>query len=162
MISGDRKSYRPMFLELEMTIDKYQIYNEPTNNIEEHLLFVAQFVTDPKMDPIQDLDFFIELVFESKYGHINTRFCRYFLVKRENYTFSFEAIGNFLEFLNANSSLFTNDFFHTLCIDYSLDVIEKVFNILSAHLKHQAIEVFVKYNKVINEIPRIKTFMIFS
>lgn len=143
-----------------MTIDKYQIYNEPVADIEEYLLLTAQFVTDPKMDPTEDLDFFIGLVFDSKYGHINTRFCRYFLMKHKSYVFAFEAVVKFLEFLYVDCSLFTNDFFHTLCVDYKSEVIEKVFNTLPTYLKLQALEVFVKHDKVMNEIPRIKTFLI--
>lgn len=145
-----------------MTINKYQIYDEPVNNIEEYLLLVAQFVTDPKMDPIEDLDFFIKLVFESKYGHINTRFCRYFLIKHKSYVFAIEAVGKFLEFLQADCNLFTNDFFHTLCMDYHPDMVEKVFNNLSTRLKSQALEVFVNYDNLMNEVPRFKTFLIFS
>lgn len=145
-----------------MTSNKYQIYKEPVSNIEEYLLLVALFVTDPKMNPNQDLDFFVELIFDSKWGHIHTRFCRYFLVKNEDYLFTFEAISKFLEFLSVDSVLFTNDFFHTLCSDYPSVMVEKVFNNLPNYLKHQSLEVLVKYDKIVSEIPRIKTYMVFS
>lgn len=144
------------------TTNKYQIYREPVSDIVDYLLIVAQFVTDPKMDPNQDLDFFRELVFDSKYGYLHGRFCRYFLVKNKDYNFAFEAVSNFLEFLYKNNNLFTYDFFNTLCIDHSSEIIEKLFFSLPTYLKQQALEVFTKHDKVIKKIPRIKTYIIFS
>lgn len=134
------------------------------SNIEEYYVAVAQFVTDPELshENIDDLDLFISLTFESKFNHIHTRICRYLLMNIDNYEFSLSALSKFLDFLDKDATLFSNDFFHTLIRDYSPKIVERVFESLSHNLKMSFLDVITKYSDVLKQCPRIKLYIVFS
>ena len=134
------------------------------DSIEDYYKKVAEFAMDPQMDPnnVDDLDLFVSLTFESKFKHIHTSLCRYLLVNIDKYEFALPALSKFLDFLDRDVSLFSNDFFHTLMRDYSPKIVERVFESLSYQLKMSFLDVITKYSDVLKQCPRIKLYIVFS
>jgi len=134
------------------------------DSIEDYYKKIAEFVTDPAIGPtnVDDLDLFVSLIFDSKFKHIHTSFCRYLLINIDEYEFAMLALSKFLDFLDKDVSLFSNDFFHTLVIDYSPKIVERVFESLSSQLKISFLDVITKYSDVLKQCPRIKLYIVFS
>jgi len=145
---------------------RHKIYTDAFNldSIEDYYKKVADFVMDPAMDPTNadDLDLFVSLTFDSKFKHIHTSLCRYFLVNIDNYEYALPALSKFLDFLDRDVGLFSNDFFHTLMRDYSPKIVERVFESLSSQLKMSFLDVIIKYSDVLKQCPRIKLYIVFS
>lgn len=130
--------------------------------VDHYYEIISQFVVDPNIsfNNSDDLDLFVNFVFDSKFQYIHTGYCRFIINNKSE--FSLLAITKFLDFQKIYCELFVYDFFSTLIRDYDITVIEKIFKLLSPNLKLDFLDVICKFPEVLKSSSQLNLYILFS
>lgn len=127
---------------------------------------VAKYVMDPRISPSDgdDLELFQDAVFESPWGRIHINF--YQALFKNYYTLSpewvLQTFCKYVEYLAKISILFANDAFDFIFRQEDPKLIEKLLKVMPLKTKLQFIKASENYPKVIQSVPKLKLYNLFS
>lgn len=131
------------------------------------LWHTAMYVWDPKMSAKDDddMELFQDLVFESKFGRIHIYFYDQYLFPRYfrlNPDWVIRVFVRYLEFLERASPLFTNDAFDFAYKYRDSKLILMLLDKMSFDIKMRFIKHSEKYPDMIQLVPKLKLYNLFS
>lgn len=114
-------------------------------------------------DP-DDLEFFQDIIFESPWGRVHIEFYQHMFKKyyKTHPDWFVLVFSKYLEFLNKASVLFTIDAFSFIFRQEDIKLVEKLLNTLSFEMKMTLIRSSEKYPKIIQLVPKLKLYNLFS
>jgi len=127
---------------------------------------IAKYVADLNVSPSNgdDLELFQDVVFESPWGRIHIDF--YERLFKNYYKFNSEWViitfSRYLEFLEKLSPLFTNDAFSFIFSKKDVKMIESLLKVMSLPIKLRFIKAAEKYPDMIQSVPKLKLYNLFS
>lgn len=131
-------------------------------SIQHYYDIMSRFIMDPEIsyDNGDDMDLFINFVFDSDFGYVHNSYCKHLLSTNSELTFT--LVCNFLNYLYKDCELFVYDFFFTLAKDYNPTIVEKVFEQLQPHLKLKLLDTVCKFPEILKGSSRLKLYVVFS
>lgn len=138
------------------------------NVFEQNLLWhIAMYVWDPKMSPNDgdDFELFQDLVFESRFGRLHIYFYDKYLFDSYyafNPDFVTSVFSRYLLYLEKASPLFANDAFDYLCKKNDSKLILSMLNKMSFDIKIRFVKHTEKYPAVLQAVPKLKLYNLFS
>lgn len=149
--------------------DRHQKYLELFKDdvFEQHFLWqVAMYVWDANLTPndADDLDLFQDLVFDSKFGRIHIYFYDHLFDKyyRLNSDWVTTIFVRYLEYLEKLSSLFTNDAFDFVFKKEDQKLVLTLLKKMPLDLRLRFIKHSEKYPNIIQLVPKLKLYNLFS
>lgn len=127
---------------------------------------VAKYVMDPNISPSDgdDLELFEDAIFESPWGRIHISF--YEQLFKNYYKFNsdwvLKTFCRYLIFLEELSVLFTNDAFEYIFRQDDPKLILSLLKVMPLEIKLRFIKASEKHPKIIQAIPKLKLYNLFS
>ena len=127
---------------------------------------VAKYIMDSNISPSDgdDLELFEDAIFESPWGRIHIHF--YEELFKNYYQFSpewvLQVFSRYLEYLEVLSSLFTNDAFEFIFRKKDYHLITKLLKIMPIRIKLSFIKAAEKHPEVLQSVPKLKIYNLFS
>lgn len=127
---------------------------------------IAKYVMDSNISPSNgdDLELFEDAVFESPYGRIHIYF--YEQLFKNYYQFSpdwvLKVFSKYLSFIEKISTLFTNDAFDYIFRKEDPKLILSLLKEMSFDIKMRFVKASEKYPAVIQSVPKLKMYNLFS
>lgn len=127
---------------------------------------VVKYVTDRNISPLDpdDLELFQDAIFESPWGRIHIHFYewmfdKYYKVYPECFLVIF---SKYLNYLDKVSPLFTADAFSFVFRKKNIKLVEGLLKVLSFDLKMKFIKTSEKHPDMIQLVPKLKLYNLFS
>ena len=127
---------------------------------------VAKYVLDSKISPSDgdDLELFEDAIFESPWGRIHIHFYEWLFQKyyADQPEVVIRIFCKYLEYLEKCSVLFIDDSFSFIFRQEDYKLIEKLLKVMPLKTKLHFIKASEKYPKVIQSVPKLKLYNLFS
>lgn len=157
----------------DSTYERHQKYigafSDPQalNNITIYFAYITRFINDGSIhySDDDDMQIFRDLLFESSWGRVHIRYYEYILDKWTKFALnqSITVLSKYINFLEQISNYYMIDLFHEVFKHTAASImVPGIFNLLSSESKVIFIKVGMTYPDIIKQIPKFKTYLLFS
>ena len=124
---------------------------------------ITNFITDPfiSSDDEDDIDLFQDFVFSKKFGKLHIYYYSFILKNKDKESVAM-ILSKYLDFLKHVSVFFLYDAFDYIFKTKDTKLIELMIKSLSSDLKIKFIEYSDRYPNIIDLIPKLKLYNLFS
>jgi hypothetical protein len=144
--------------------DAFLIEEGLTNS--KYLGYITQYIFDPAMSPDNedDLEFFKNLLFESMKGKVHIDYYDQVVTKWVKFAFNqtIETLARYAYFLGRLSDMFLKDFYNYLLKFDDKEILIHLFPKLDSQSKVHFIEWADDYPEIVESIPKLKMYLLFT
>lgn len=157
----------------DSTCERHQKYfdafSDPKaiDNFATYTTYLTRFIHDNSISFLNDddLQFFRDLLFESSWKRIHIKYYEDILDRWIKFAFtqSMSVLSKYSDFLGQVSEYYLRDLFYCIFRHHQSHIIvPSLFNVLSPENKVIFVKVGMNYPDIIKQIPKFKTYLLFS
>lgn len=132
----------------------------------QYLNYITQYIFDPNLSPenADDLEFFQNLLFEGIKGRVHIKYYDWVITHWTKFAFdqTVNILVRYSYFLSRLSTMFLHDFFSYLLKTNDNKIITQMFPKLDAYSKIQFIEWADLHPEIVEFIPKLKMYLLFT
>lgn len=132
----------------------------------QYLWEIGKLVMDPNLSPsdADDLEIFQDLVFDSERGRLHIFFYEELFKNYYQYQpdWTLKVFVRYLVYLDTISSLFSNDAFHYIFKKEDVKLTTNLLKEMPFEIKMRFIKASEKYPNIIQMVPKLKLYNLFS